>query len=482
MTQNLQQQLEERFHEYRLRFTKEQWTSSSFLFDEVKNIETDDIALAYRLMKRVKNLEPSDANQDYLKALQNKALHEYPQLATVSSTEFSTIVVKKGRGLLQRTKSTLSNSNLRKYGKPFILVVWVPFFIFSFYQILIASPRFESQAKTIIKEPNGMATLDPTMALMSGFGVGSAGSDTELVKAFIQSNNMLDYLEQKISISQHYSDPEFDFFSRLSSYASSEDKLEYYLKRIKVEVNEKSQVISIYAQAFDPEYSIKLNQSIVERAEWYINEIGHNLSKAQLEFVQQEHELVNQKLKIAKSELLSFQQRYDLLDPVAESMAMQQITFKLEGEIASKRAQLSALRSSMSSNAPMVMQTNAELDSLLQQLNSQRGRLTDKRMQKSTDTNVSPNLSVGQILASYSNLQINLELALQAYTSSQISLEKSRIEAYRQLKFLVVVESATLPDDASYPKLIYNNILFLCVLLMLFAIGKIILATVKELR
>jgi capsular polysaccharide transport system permease protein len=482
MTQQAQQQLEKRFLEYRHKFSKEQWISSHFLFDEVKNIEADDIALASRLMKRVKNLDPSQANQNYHNMLQQKALLAYPQLATVSSTEFSATVIRKGKGFAERIKNSVTSSSLKKYRKPFILAVWLPFLVFSFYQILIASPRFESQAKIIVKEPNGMATLDPAMALMSGFGMSSATADTELVKAFIYSNNMLDYLEQKVSISEHYSDSEFDFFSRLSGNASSEDKLNYYLKRVQVDINDKSQVISIHAQAFTPEFSLKLNQNIVERAEWYINEIGHNLSKAQLEFVQQEHEIVNQKLKTAKSQLLSFQRRYDLLDPVAEGMAMQQITFKLEGEIASKNAQLSALRSSMSDDAPMVMQTNAELSSLMQQLNSQRNRLTDKATQTNAEAQIPGNLSVGEILASYSNFKINLELALQSYTSSQISLEKSRIEAYRQLKFLVVVESATLPDDASYPKIFYNLVLLLCVLLMVFGIGKIILATVKELR
>lgn len=481
MTQQAQQQLENRFREYKRKLNTEQWTSGRFLLGEVKNIESDDVALAYRIMKRVKNIEPSETNTLYLNMLQKKVLKKHPELATVSSTEEVT-ASGNDNGLLQRIKIAFTSTSLKKYNKPFVLAVCLPFFIFAFYQLVIASPRFESQAKIIVKEPSGMSTLDPTMALMSGFGVASTNSDTELVKAFIYSNDMLNYLEQTISFSSHYSDNGADIFSRLSSDASNEDRLDYYIKRVSVEISEKSQVISIYAQAFQPEYSIQLTQRIVERAEWYINQIGHNLSKSQLEFVQQEHELVNQKLKKAKSQLLLFQQRYDLLDPVAEGMAMQQITYKLEGEIASKRAQLSALRSSMSSDAPMVMQTTAELNSLLLQLNSQRERLTDKTQQTNIETKMPQSLSVGEILASYSNLQINLELALQSYTSSQISLEKSRIEAYRQLKFLVVVESATLPDDASYPKALYNNTLFLCVLLMTFGIGKIILATAEELR
>jgi capsular polysaccharide transport system permease protein len=85
-------------------------------------------------------------------------------------------------------------------------------------------------------------------------------------------------------------------------------------------------------------------------------------------------------------------------------------------------------------------------------------------------------------VARFSDFKINLELALQAYTSSQVSLEKSRIEAYRQLKYLVTVESPTEPQDAKYPEVLYNTSLFLAITLMLFGIGRIVIATVSELR
>lgn len=482
MTQEAQQQLEIQFLELRKRYTSLQWVDGRFLLEEVKKLETEDVALAYRLMKRVKNLEPSDDNQSYLSELQDRTLKEKPELVMVSSTEQSKKIIHKGKGVVKQLLKVVSKDSIKKYQTPFLLVVWLPFFVFAFYQIIIASPRYESQAKIIVKEPNGMATLDPTMALMSGFGLSSGGSDTELVKAFIYSKDMLDFLEENIGFSKHFSDSKFDMISRLADDASSEDLLKYYLKHVKVEIDEKSSVISINAQAFDPDFAHLLSIKIVERSEWYINEIGHNLSKAQLKFVQQEHEVVQQRLQTAKSQLLAFQRQYDLLDPEAEGMAMQQITYKLEGEIANQKANLNALRSSMSNDAPMVMQANAQLNSLIQQLEKQRARLTDETSKSSVATNKLDELSVGEIMARFSDFKINLELALQSYTSSQISLEKSRIEAYRQLKFLVVVESPTLPEDASYPNVIYNLALFLSILLMLFGIGKIILATVEELR
>jgi capsular polysaccharide transport system permease protein len=237
----------------------------------------------------------------------------------------------------------------------------------------------------------------------------------------------------------------------------------------------------VFVQAFTPEFSHLVSKIIVARAEWFINEIGHTLAKEQLKFVQQEHALVEKRLKSVKTELLSFQSRHDLLDPQAEGMALQQIAYQLEGQIAAKRTELRTLRSSMSETAPQVLNVAAQLQSMTQQLENERGRLTDQ----SSSEDMLPeevNLNVSQILAKFSDYKINLELALQAYTSSQVSLEKSRIEAYRQLKYLVIVESPTQPQEAKYPEIFYNISLFLAIILMIFGIGRIVIATVKELR
>lgn len=366
--------------------------------------------------------------------------------------------------------------------RPFILLVIIPLVLFSFYQLVIASPRYLSQAQLIIKEPDSMSTLDPAMALLTGFGVGSSSSDTELVKAFVYSNDMLQYLESNFDLRAHYTNTDYDMFSRLNSDASTEDLKDYYKKHIEVLIDDKSQVISVQVQAFQPEFAMTINQAIVNRAEWYINEISHRLAEEQLTFVKKEFELVDEKLRSAKSQLLGFQQRHNLLDPTAEGMAFQQITYGIEAEIAAKRTQLHLLRNSMSANAPMVIQARSELESMEDQLSRQRGRLTQQREDDPSLPEDEQNLSVSQLLAKFGEYKIDMELALNAYMSSQISLEKSRIEAYRQLKFLVTVESSTLAQDAKYPDVTYNIALFFVLNILLFGIGRILLATVNELR
>jgi capsular polysaccharide transport system permease protein len=483
MTQQAQLKLEDRFGACKASVSGEQWSDWLFLFKKVEELEPIDAALAFRLMQRVKNLNPSDANQKKLADLRNRALQKRPDLATSSSTEskIRMNLIGNAQGLREQIARVLAHPQMAKFKRPIAIFVLLPFLLFSFYQVILASPRYESQAMLIVKEPNGMATLDPAMAIMTGFGVSSGNSDIELVKAFIYSTDMLSYIDQKLSISEHFSSNEYDFFSRLSAQASNEDKLSFFQDKVLVEIDDQSQIVSVFVQAFTPEFSYLISQTIVARAEWFINEIGHTLAKEQLKFVQQEHALVEKRLKSVKTELLTFQSRHDLLDPQAEGMALQQIAYQLEGQIVIKRTELRTLRTSMSENAPQVLNVVAQLQSMTQQLENERGRLTDQ----SASEELLPeemNLNVSQILAKFSDYKINLELALQAYTSSQVSLEKSRIEAYRQLKYLVIVESPTQPQEAKYPEIFYNISLFLAITLMIFGIGRIVIATVKELR
>ncbi|XQF90906.1 hypothetical protein ACOBV8_06040 [Pseudoalteromonas espejiana] len=77
--------------------------------------------------------------------------------------------------------------------------------MFAFYQLIWAAPRYESRAQLIIQQPDGMTTMDPSMAILSGLGVSfSSTADTEIAKAYIHSEDMLNYLQAHSNIQQHY--------------------------------------------------------------------------------------------------------------------------------------------------------------------------------------------------------------------------------------------------------------------------------------
>ncbi len=477
MSQQAVEKIEQRFTELGLKTDKAIWDNGEKLIGLAQQVEQNDVYLAKRVMQRARNLNPKNEQiNKELARLTNKVNSKAKQTQTSTSTEQN---VKPN--IKQSAIAKLNNKRgLHLLTKPWFVLLLVPFVLFAFYQLVLAAPRYESRAQLIIQQPDGMSTMDPSMALLSGLGVGgSSTADTEIAKAYIHSQDMLNYLQQHSNLKEHYQH-HGDIFTGLSSDASSEDLLNYYIDHTTIEIDEDSGVLKILAQGFTPEFANNLTKIIVSRAEWYINSIGHQLAEAQLQFIRLEHAKVEQRLRDAQKNILAFQQKNNLLDPEAEGLALQQITYGLEGQIATKSAQLKGLRSTMTDRAPQVVMLEAELNALKTQLELERERLSQQGSEPTNTT--ANNRAVSQVLAQFSDLKIELELALKGYTASEVSLDKARIEAYRQLKYLVVVETATLPQDHQYPNTLYNILLFAVLQLMLFGIGKIILATVKELR
>lgn len=453
---------EQRFKALQKSLKPEEFNNIDFLKNKAEELASSDPELSARLLIRIRNLQKGP-----MQATNNKDIASDSPKSSSNNNRPETKETKQKKSLKKTILSRLLTLS------PFMIFVIIPVLIFSAYQLLWATNRFESQAKVIVQQPDSASTLDSGMALLTGLGGSGGGSDPELVKAYIYSNDMIDYLNNKIALREHYSQSFIDYFSGIHESDSREKLDQYYQEHIEVIIDDKSGVITISAQAFDSEYAQLLANTVVERAEWFINSIGHQLANAQLGFMQGEHKRIEQRLADAQKDLLTYQQKYNLLDPTAEGTAKQQITYTLEGKIAVKQTEIKTLKAIMSVNSPQVKALQNELKALNAQLEIERDKLSQSGLDE---------LPISELLSKFTDYKIKMDLALQAYTSSQISLEKSRIEAYRQLKYLIVVEKATLSEGSKYPDVVYNISLFLLLLSLVFGIGKIIISTIRELK
>jgi capsular polysaccharide transport system permease protein len=445
--------IEQQFEKFRATCSQSEFNSLEFLASAASKQEKNNPELAKRIRQRIKNLQrqirKSNANGSWDKIV-----------------NYVTVLNNKTLGLWLNKRVIHS-----WYGR----LVLVPFVLFSLYQVLWASERYESTAQIIVQQPDGMATMDASMALLTGFGVSSnVINDNELLKNYIYSSDMRKYLDDKIELRKHYMHDDADFFSRLHSWDTNKDFSEYYQDHVEVLIDDASGVITVKAQGFTPEFSEKLVSAIVLKAEKYINSIGHQLAKSQLTFIEGEHLLITKKLKKAQKKLMQYQEKYTLLDPTAEGLSKQKITYTLEGQVSLKEVEIKNLLTIMSPLAPRVLTVKNELESIKRQLVTERDKLAEKN-----DGNAIP---VSEILSQFTDLKLNLELTLQAYTSSEISLEKSRVEAYRKLKYLITVQTAGIPDENTYPMVWYNILLLFSMVNLVFVIIKITWVTAKELK
>ena len=379
MSSSYVETIEERFKALRATVTQAEWTDLDWLISLAKRLESSDLALSYRVLQRARNLEPENSKVTEALNRTKRVLKKKHPEALHFSSRIEKLKAKKAANVIRNVSNIAAAQWARfpeMYKTTLFLVVVLPVIVFASYQFVWASERFESQSLVIVKQPDASSLMDPTAALLTGMGMPASSSESMLVEKYIYSADMLRYLDAKLGLREHYSDRASDYFSRLHSSGSNEDFILHYKTRVNVELDHTSNVLTIRVQAYTPEFAQQLNEAIVDRAEWYINNVGHYMAKKQLEFMKQEHDLVENRLRGAQGDLLAFQERYNLLDPTAEGAALQRIAYAIEGQLSVKKAELKALKSIMSDSAPAVLNAQSEIDALLDQLESERNRLS----------------------------------------------------------------------------------------------------------
>jgi capsular polysaccharide transport system permease protein len=359
-----------------------------------------------------------------------------------------------------------SLKTIDKYSN-FLYLVVIPFVVISIYVVFIASDRFTSDAIVTIKENTGSGSgLD--------FGVlglaGSSGQEDErIMKEYLLSGDMLNYLNNNIKHKNHYSGSGADWLSSLAPEATREEYLEYYRNHINIHFDEVSSLLFIEVQAFNPEYAQQILQSMLDNSEAAVNTFSQRLAEAQYLFLEQQLVVAQTSLKMAKQNLLEFQNRYKIFSPEHEGESLSAILDVLEGELSKEKAKLKELLGVQSDRSPQVMASKERVRALQGQIEDEKKRLVGEGDQQLND-----------LMLEYTNLQLELEFSKNAYTSTLAALEQAKADASNKMKSLVIVSKPSLADEAIYPDRSYILITTFLVLLMLFGILRMSISTIKE--
>ncbi|WP_448217345.1 hypothetical protein [Endozoicomonas sp. 2B-B] len=376
--------------------------------------------------------------------------------------------IKKKLKQLKLTQKLKSALLTHKTGRWFTAIVLIPWVLCAIYFTLIASDRYVSEASFLIERSDSGGTAIEGLSL---FGVTpQASNDQRILETFIQSPDMLEYLNQELDLRQHYIESA-DWISRLSSSASQEDFLNFYRSHINVRYNDTNGMLDMEVQGFEPEYAKKVTDLILLRSENFVNEISHNLANEQLTFVRSEVERSEERLKDFTRRLLNFQNKTGLLSVEEQGAALSGIMNELQAELIRSQTELQTLTSYLNENSAQVIALKQRINALQSQITTEKDKLVDSEA-----------TSLNELAAQQQELQLDLDLATQAYTSALVALETTRTEASRKLKQLVVVSSPYQAQDAKYPRVTYSLINIMLILLMIFALARMVRATIREHR
>lgn len=349
-------------------------------------------------------------------------------------------------------------------------VVILPFVITVSYLGFFAHDRYQSSSILLVKQV-GDTKISDGSGLGALLGVANtSGEDSNILKEYISSRDMVEKLNQQLNLRQAFALEGDPIFS-LAEDATIEELVEHFKKVVKVNLDEKTMMLSVSSQGFSPEFSLKLNKEILQQSDAFINTVSKNIALEQQSFAEQQLVEANEKLTQSRNALLEYQNKHKTFDPELQAKAVATLVAGLQSNLAQLRTEERTLLSYLNPEASQVVAIRSQIASVQKQIDDENAKLTSPS-----------NAKLNKTVADFEELKAQVSFATDLYKISLASLEKSRLEASQKLKKLVIISEPRLAEDALYPRRVYISITAFLILNIIFAIGLLIHSIIREHR
>jgi BexC/CtrB/KpsE family polysaccharide export inner-membrane protein len=354
---------------------------------------------------------------------------------------------------------------------PFLIVVALPTLVAVLYFGLIASPRYVSEARFIVRAPNEMQP-SPLGVALGGIGVAQAQTDAFAVHEHIRSRDGLRELGARYDVAALLGRPGVDVFSRYPrpwESRSFEGRHKAFQRFVTVGYDSTTGISTLRVEAFRPQDAQGMAEALLQGGERLVNRLNERAAAdavAQAERAQLEAQA---RLAAVQARLTSFRNRERFIDPqraAAESTA-------LIGELLAAVAGLRAERSQLAAEAPQ----SPQLPSLDSRISAYERQIAAERAKIAGDAG-----SLAPRVGAYEELVLEREFADRQLTQAAAALVEARQEARRQTLYLERIVDPGRPDEAMLPRRWLSILTVLLSALLVYALGRLIWAGVREHR
>lgn len=346
--------------------------------------------------------------------------------------------------------------------------VMIPMILALLYYAFFAADRYISNTVVSVRSASESSSALSGLAVLAGVNPNSR-EDTLYLREYIHSLDMLKILDNKLNLKALYQKNKKDLLFRLYDFMPQELYLWYFQSRVEVVYDDLTGLLSIKAEGFTPEDAKIITEAILEESENFVNELSHKMSRHQLEFAESELLKAKERFGKAKNTLLAFQNRYGVLDPMTQAQAQANLAMEFDATLSKKEAELNAMLAYLQESAPQVITLKNEIAALKKQLAKEQKRVVSES-----------NSAINTLAAQYQNLTIEVGFCEDIYKLALTAVEKARLEATRQVKYLATIQKPLVSEMAEYPKRIYNLITIFIVLMLFYGISRLIKATIED--
>jgi capsular polysaccharide transport system permease protein len=325
----------------------------------------------------------------------------------------------------------------------FAVLVVMPITVTAAYYFAVAADQYVAEFRFTLN------TVDPprfdALSLLAGNATHSpAALESQIVVQYMTSRAIVDEIDGSLNLRRLFSQPQADWWARLSLPASIEELVRYWKGQVDPSYDPANGTVTVRVRGFAPADALRLSQAIVAACEKLVNDLSlrarrDTLRQAEVELAQAEN-----RLKSVLADIRAFRDREGLIDPAKTAEASGAMATRLRDELVRANAELSTLKTYMRDDAPSVKVLKARIRSLEVQQRSLAREMTDPDGSRSD--------ALSRVLGSYEELESEHKFAETAYQHSLQSLDQARANADRQHVFIASFIPPSLPEDALYPR------------------------------
>lgn len=357
---------------------------------------------------------------------------------------------------------------------PWGLIVFVAFptLIAAVYFLVVASPRYVSEARFVVRTANGGGAPSSFGIALQGVGLSAGQTDAFAVHEYVASVDAVRELETRFDLRRTFGGTGVDIFSRYPRLgeSSSTEGLQDAMKRfVTVGYDSTTGISTLRVEAFAPHDAQNIATALLNGGESLVNRLNRRSSQNAVNEARAAQQQAQSRLSTIQSELTSFRNREQFIDPTRTATESSQMIGTLMASLAELRAQRNQIASSAPSS-PALPAIDGRIAAYETEIENARSKIAGSQ------NSLAPKVGV------YEELNLKRELAAEELTHATAGLVAAESEARRQQLYLERIVPPNLPQEAREPKRIISILTVFAACLLAYAVGWLVWAGVREHR
>lgn len=339
------------------------------------------------------------------------------------------------------------------------------------YWMAIASDRYVSEANVVVQRAQAAGVgIGDLGGLLSGVSSSGNRGDQMLLRDHLMSIDMLKQLDTKLHLRAHYGDRQRDFLSRLWSSDQPIEKFhDYFMNRVRIDFDDYDGVLELRVEAFDPATAHAIVVEMLREGEAFMNDSDHKLASAQVGFLEEALQRMDQRNQAAREAVIAFQNKEGMVSPEDSLRSTAETIAQLQSRQTALQVQLGTLQSYLVADHPDVVSVRQQIASIGQQIALQRSKATSPQAG-----------ALNRTTEKFQRLQQQASFTQALYQTTLAALEKGRMDAARSVKKISVLQTPTLPEYAEQPRRAYNVLVFTLITFLVAGISLLLVSIVRD--